>query len=89
MYVIWFVLRVAVVARRWSLALLALAVGPTQVRSEGRYHEVTRAGAIVEAVLARDLVLYVLVVAAARCHTHTPRSAIPTAHSVNSSGRLA
>ena len=75
-YVIWLVPALAVVARRWSLVLLGLAVGLTQVWSQGRYHDVTAGRPIVWAVLARDLVLvglYVLAVAtvarrARRCH---------------------
>ena len=88
-YVIWLVPAVAVVARRWSLVLLGLAVGLTQVWSQGRYHDVTAGRPIVWAVLARDLVLvglYVLAVATVARRARAPSTASPAAQSVNSSG---
>jgi uncharacterized membrane protein len=88
-YVIWLVPAVAVVARRWSLVLLGLAVGLTQVWSQGRYHDVTAGRPIVWAVLARDLVLvglYVLAAATVARRARAPSTASPAAQSVNSSG---
>lgn len=89
-YVIWLVPLVAVASRR--VALLGLAVGLTQIWSQGRYHEVVAVGAIVWLVLARDLALvalYVLVVAAVAGRARAPSTPSPTAQSASSSGRLA
>jgi hypothetical protein len=88
-YVIWLVPALAVVARRWSLVLLGLVVGLTQVWSQGRYHDVTAGRPIVWAVLARDLVLvglYVLAAATVARRARAPSTASPAAQSVNSSG---
>ena len=83
-YVIWIVALVPLVLRSWRLVLLGLAVGLTQVWSQGRYHE-----PIVWVVLARDLelvVLYVLAAATVARRARAPTTASPTAQSVNSSG---
>jgi uncharacterized membrane protein len=91
-YVIWIVPLVAVTVRRWALAVLGLAVGLTQVWSQGRYHEVTAGRSIVWAVLARDVVLvalYVLAAATLARRAREPSTPSPAAQSVNSSGRPA
>jgi hypothetical protein len=88
-YVVWIVALVPLVLRSWRLVLLGLAVGLTQVWSQGRYHEVTAGKPIVWAVLARDLVLVVLYVLAAATvarRARAPSTASPAAQSVNSSG---
>jgi hypothetical protein len=91
-YVIWLVALVPLALGRWRLALFGLAVGLTQVWSQGRYHDVTAGRPIVWAVLARDLVLvalYVLAAATVARRARAPSTPIPAAQSVNSSGRLA
>ena len=88
-YVIWIVALVPLMLRSWRLVLLGLAVGLTQVWSQGRYHEVTAGRPIVWAVLARDLelvVLYVLAAATVARRARAPSTASPAAQSVNSSG---
>lgn len=68
-YMIWLVPFVPLLrGRAWrgGAVLLAGALGLTQVWSQSRYHEVVAGGAIVWAVLARDLVLVVLFALAAR-----------------------
>jgi hypothetical protein len=91
-YLIWLVPLLAVTDARATLALLALALGLTQVWSQGRYHEVVAGGAVVWVVLGRDLVLvaiYALAMLGILRRARAPSTATPAAQSVNSSGRLA
>ncbi|HEX3054807.1 MAG TPA: glycosyltransferase 87 family protein, partial [Gaiellaceae bacterium] len=88
-YVVWIAALVPLALRSWRLVLLGLAVGLTQVWSQGRYHEVTAGRPIVWAVLARNLalvLLYVLTAATVARRARAPSTASPAAQSVNSSG---